>query len=100
MGNELSDALSGSALDPVEEKVLRALADTRWDLRSAAGVAHSEKLPVDQVKAILAKHDGNLVRKSKIRTTNGDELFTLASRGQSVGEIWDLARFFASKAIR
>ncbi|MFN4090755.1 MAG: hypothetical protein ACK4QW_17155, partial [Alphaproteobacteria bacterium] len=75
----LRDLLGGTAwriADPEARRVIAALADPRWQLRSAAGIARTTGLPEAEVRRHLAAQPGLAVRERIGRR----DLYRLADR--------------------
>lgn len=69
-------------------KIERALADTRWDLRSIQGIARETGLAEEDVERALRSHQ-NLVRQAFVRKRSRGGVFigyTLKSRPRTVRE--------------
>lgn len=64
---------------PQEVKIFEALEDKRYAWRTLRALAKNSDLSEDEVRIILAKYP-SLVRRSKILSKDGKELFTLQSR--------------------
>ncbi|MEK6934057.1 MAG: hypothetical protein AABW75_04225 [Nanoarchaeota archaeon] len=61
-------------------KVLEALANENWDLRTAEGIAEDTKIHPEKVRSILKTNTPNFVRKSFIPDQYGRDLYTPAGR--------------------
>lgn len=83
--------------DPEERRIFEALADPRWDFRTVKGLSTSTGLPPTKVREILTGYP-KLIRLSPIRDIEGRELFTLASKGPNIRELYGIARAFITKS--
>lgn len=87
----------GAVSDPLAERLLRALADERWDFRTVEGL--SRELGVDEslVQSYLDSLS-SYVRKSPIRDRKGRDLFTLRKRPIGGQEALAMIRSIISKS--
>lgn len=79
------------------ERVLRALADPRWDFRTIAGIARDAHLTEDEVAGALAEL-GDQVRRSDVPDSSGRPIFTLTSRPTPALESIARLRNFLAKS--
>jgi len=68
----------GVGRDPVHQ-VVEAVADPRWDFRTAHGIAKAVGIDERMAETVLSSHP-ELFRKSLVTDRNGRELFTLRER--------------------
>ena len=85
---------------PDERKVFEALADPKWDFRTIEGISKASGLPRDEIRMILNKYEGNLVRKSDIPDPQGRDIYTLKTEKAETRELLAKLRTFISKTIR
>lgn len=69
-------------MDEVENfrKVLEALADKNWYLRTVAGIAKDTKIDPEQVRSILEQNTPDFVRKSFIPDQYGRDIYAPTGR--------------------
>ena len=65
--------------DPTEKLVFEALADATWEWRTLGALFRVSKLSEAEVRRILNQYP-QLVRKSKVPSENGEDLYTLQER--------------------
>jgi hypothetical protein len=65
--------------DPNELKIFQALEDQKWDWRTVKGLARQSNLADQEVRRVLVKYP-NLIRRSRVPTATGDEVYTLQER--------------------
>jgi dihydroorotate dehydrogenase len=82
---ELLKGVSADASHDVLDAVHAALADERWDFRTAGGIARELDLDVNQVETMLEKHP-EIARKSVMRDREGRTIYTLRDRPPTVRE--------------
>lgn len=75
-------------------KVINQLKDTRWDYRTAEGIAKAVHVNTKQVKAFL--DTDSRVRHSIIKSKNGKDLYTLKARTSKVGDYFKAFRVMNS----
>jgi len=84
--------------NPDERKVFEALADPKWDFRTVDGIRKASGLPDDEIRSILNKYKGKLVRKSDIPDPHGREIYTLNTEKAETQELLAKLRTFISKS--
>lgn len=81
-----------------ELRVIDALADRRWDFRTITGIAKETKLRPEFIESTLKKHSEK-IRRSKVPNHNGEILFTLSSRPETLRERLALWLIFIKKSL-
>jgi hypothetical protein len=80
-----------SGLCRYEDSVLSALSDSRWDYRTAEGIAEETGISLEVVNEILSSSDK--VRRLSVPDKNGRPLYALRSRhNHDLRELTALAR--------
>ena len=82
--------------DDVEEKILKALHDEKWEYRTVEGIAKETALSADVVTQFLESRK-DLVWKSAIPDKKGRDLYTVQSRHSQSKEFWRNLSTFMSK---
>jgi CheY-like chemotaxis protein len=70
--------LAAEVKDPTEREVLAALLDSKWEFRTADGIATQSGVPVEKVQSILAAYP-QFVRQSPVPDRSGTPLFAAQS---------------------
>jgi hypothetical protein len=83
--------------DPIEQRVIEALEDPRWDFRTVSGLAKSTDLPEHVVRDVLNRYP-RFVRRLPIPDSQGRELYRPVSRGASLREWYATTRAFITKS--
>ena len=83
--------------DPDERKVFEALEDPQWDFRTVEGMVRTTGLSEEAVQNVIEKFS-ELVRQSKVPDRKGRDLFTLARKGETVGEVVNTLRSIVTKS--
>ena len=65
--------------DPREISVFEALQDPEWDWRTLGALSSTSGLSREEVRSVLNEYP-LFVRKSAVRSTGGEELYTLQIR--------------------
>jgi hypothetical protein len=86
--------------NPNERKVFEALADPEWDFRTVDGIRKVSGLPDSEIRSILEKYKGKLIRKSDIPGPQGRDIYTLKSDRADTQELLAKLRTFISKSTR
>jgi len=81
----------------LEEKILAALRDTRWDYRTVEGIANETGLSQDFVRQFLESRK-DIVWKSPIPDKQGHDLYTLHDRHSKSKEFWRNLNTFIFKS--
>ncbi len=79
------------------DQVLDALADERWDFRTAEGVSKETGIALEHVREVLDGHPES-IRKSAVPNRKGRVLYKLKSRGTGLLEFLATVRAFVSKS--
>jgi hypothetical protein len=82
--------------DPGERRIFEALADPRWEFRTLSALARISGLTEEKVQELLARYP-DLVRRSPIPDSKGRQLYTLASRRQTLKEWFNVTRAYITK---
>lgn len=77
--------------------VIEALSNTKWDYRTADGIAKEINVSVEEVNAILSTD--NRVRLSVMKSKNGKSLYTLKSKKSKVGDLFTAFRAMGSDKL-
>lgn len=81
-----------------ELRVIEALADPQWDFRTISGIAKETKLGPEFIENTLKKNSQK-IRCSKVPNHNGEALFTLNSRPETLREKLALWSIFIKKSL-
>ena len=84
--------------NPNERKVFEALSDPKWDFRTVDGIRRVSGLPDNEIRSILDKYKGKLVRKSDIPDPHGRDIYTLKTDRAETRELLAKLRTFISKS--
>ena len=68
-----------SDMVPVDDRIIGALEDPRWDWRTVDGISRDIGIPPHEIRAFLARSGGTVVR-SVARDRQGRALFTTRKR--------------------
>lgn len=81
-----------------EQRVIEALADPQWDFRTISGIAKETKLSLEFIENTLKKYS-HKIRRSKVPNHNGEVLYTLNSRPETLREKLALWSIFIKKSL-
>lgn len=84
--------------EPDARKLFEALADLSWDFRTVEGLSKSTGLPVERIRQLLSKHQ-DLVRAFPMPDTEGNTLYTLGEKAESLRETLSKISSIASKRV-
>lgn len=81
-----------------EQRVIEALKDPQWDFRTINGIAKETKLDSVFIENTVTKYS-HKIRRSKVPNYNGEALFTLKNRPETLRERLALWLIFIKKSI-
>jgi hypothetical protein len=80
----------GVSQNDIKIKVIKALDDSRWDYRTAEGIAKAAHIKIDVVKSVL--NSDKRIRHSVLKSRSGLELYTLKKRRSALRDFYTAFR--------
>src|SRR5882724_9745400 len=87
-----------SRLPDSAARVIRALADDRFDFRTVRGLSEATEIPEELVQQVVEEH-GELVRISGASGPRGERLYALRSRPVTARESLAIAQVAVEKSV-
>ncbi len=79
-----------------KDKIINALSNTRWDYRTAEGIAKETDIPIETVRTFVESQI-DIVWKSSVLDPHGRALYMLKDRRPLSKEFWRNISIFISK---